>query len=132
MFFFPELVLAGTCLESARREGHCDESSGVEAAIDFPKMMRFQKSWEMCTPLDNYRECLVNYSKSRCHPPSVDYLEKVLATWNHYFCYAQLRDDVPIPSDVKSNSNTQKCSLFITSIIIIILITKFSMTYSCK
>lgn len=101
----PELVLSGTCLESARREGHCDETSGVEAAIDFPKMMRFQKSWEMCTPLDNYRECLVNYSKSRCHPPSVDYLEKVLATWNHYFCHAQLRDDVPIPSHQFNDSN---------------------------
>lgn len=122
-----ELVLAGTCLESARREGHCDESSGVEAAIDFPKMMRFQKSWEMCTPLDNYRECLVNYSKSRCHPPSVDYLEKVLATWNHYFCYAQLRDDVPIPSHrLESNSNKSTYSLFIASIMLLIM--KFSMT----
>ena len=83
-----EVVQSITCIESARRYGSCDhETLGVEGAIFFNRMMRFQVGSEGCQPLANFRNCLYkNMQVNQCDAVPMDYVIRALDAWIVNFC----------------------------------------------
>lgn len=94
-----ELLRSSTCLESARRDGDCDHSTGFNMDFHMNRMMRFQSGdWHLCQAIDSYKNCLIRYSRERfCDLLSVNYLEKLWTIIYDNYCYGHISYHYPIP-----------------------------------